>query len=349
MANRESLMLSHVLDLTQPSSYSLANWYASEKLDGMRAIWLPDTKGFPVGGLPFANMDKDVKQDAKRAATGLWSRYFKPIWAPDWFTEALPRDVFLDGELWCGRQQFNTLTSIVKRKEADDRWNNVEFRVFDSPSPDQIYSDGKIHKPPILVKNFRGIWQWCKSSLAFDYKTHGYGFETVISKLLLPIAEKATGSPDTQHLRMHPQKKLHWNNGKALEELQVYLNTILEQGGEGVIVRHPMSTWVPKRMNTVLKVKPFTDADATITGFTMGEGRLAGMIGALEVEGEITDEKSGRSHRACFKLGTGLSDSERAWPSTTFKLGDVITYRYRELTPDGIPREGRFLRVRTDL
>lgn len=340
--NRESLMLSHVLDLTQPSSYSLANWYASEKLDGMRAIWLPDTKGFPVSALPFANMDKDVKQDGKRAATGLWSRYFKPIWAPSWWTDHLPRDMFLDGELWCGRQQFNTLTSITKRKEADERWTNVQFKVFDTPSPDQIYCDGKIHKPPILVKNFRGVWEWCRANLAYPYEIHGRGFE----RTLTVLKEKITDNP---WLSVHQQKRLNWNNGKALDELQVYLNTVLEQGGEGVIVRHPMSTWVPKRMNTVLKVKPFTDADATITGFTTGEGRLAGMIGALEVEGEITDAKSGRSHRACFKLGTGLSDSERAYPSTTFKLGDVITYRYRELTPDGIPREGRFLRVRTDL
>jgi DNA ligase-1 len=343
MANRESLMLSHVLDLTQPASYSLANWYASEKLDGMRAIWLPDTKGFPVGALPFANMDKDVKQDSKRAATGLWSRYFKPIWAPSWWLEHLPHDLFLDGELWCGRQQFNSLTSIVKRKEADDRWESVLFKVFDSPSPDMIYSDGKIHKPPILVKNFRGVWGWCKSNLAYEYVTHGRGFEQTFGNLLKVI------DPSNKYVKLHDQRKLHWNNAKAIEELQVYLDQVLEQGGEGVIVRHPQSTWVPKRMNTVLKVKPFTDADATITGFTMGEGRLAGMIGALEVTGEITDAKSGRSHHAAFKLGTGLTDSERAWPSTTFSVGTVITYRYRELTPDGIPREGRFLRVRTDL
>lgn len=341
MANRESLMLSHVLDMTQPRQYSLGNWYASEKLDGMRAIWLPDTKGFPVGSLPIANLDKDVKQDAKRAATGLWTRYFKPIWAPSWWLEHLPHDQFLDGELWCGRQQFNELTSIVKRKEADDRWNTVQFRVFDCPSPDQVYADGKIHKPPILVKNFRGIWEWCKSNLAYDYQVHGRGFELTLNHLLRVIPG------DNPYVKVHHQERLSWNNQKAIEGIEVLLNEVLEKGGEGLIVRHPMSTWVPKRMNTVLKVKPFTDADATITGFTMGEGRLAGMIGALEVEGDVT--VSGRSHRASFKLGTGLTDSERAYPSTTFAVGTVITYRYRELTPDGIPREGRFLRVRSDL
>jgi ATP-dependent DNA ligase len=51
MANREFLMLSQTLDLKETRQYSLGNWYASEKLDGMRAIWLPDTAGYPVGSL----------------------------------------------------------------------------------------------------------------------------------------------------------------------------------------------------------------------------------------------------------------------------------------------------------
>jgi hypothetical protein len=336
MANREFLMLSQTLNLAELRSYSLSNWFASEKLDGVRAIWLPDTKGFPVGGLPFANLDKDVKQDAKRAATGLWSRYAKPIWAPDWWTKDLPSDVFLDGELWCGRRQFQKTASIVKRKEADDRWSEVQFRVFDMPSPDQLYADGKIHNGT-FKKNFRGVWEWCKANLAFDYQPHGWPFEKV-QKVL-------AGLFDPNRPRFGPllQRQLHWNNAKAVEELEVYLNEVLEAGGEGMIVRHPMSTWAPKRLPTVLKVKPWTDAEATITGFSMGEGRLEGMIGALEVEGEINGRLTS------FKLGTGLTDSERAWPSTTFSVGTVITYRYRELTPDGIPREGRFLRVRTDL
>lgn len=338
--NREFLMLSHTLDLTKPMTYSLGNWYASEKLDGMRAVWLPDTKGFPVGALPFANLDKDVKQDSKRAATGLWTRYAKPIWCPDWFTQNLPRNMFLDGELWCGRGNFNKVTSIVKRKEAHEGWSDVTFKVFDSPSPDQLYCDGKIHKPPILIKNFRGVWQWCQENLAFDYQVHGNGFEVTLNKLNLGI--------NSEYCNVHYQKKLDWNNRVALDELKVYLDQVLSLGGEGLIVRHPMSTWIPKRMNTVLKVKPFFDAEATIVGVTQGEGRLEGMIGALEVEGEVTNA-TGRTHRVAFKLGTGLSDSERAFPSSTLVVGAVITYRYRELTPDGIPREGRFLRLRSDL
>ena len=335
--NREFLMLSHSLKLSEARSYSLGNWFVSEKLDGMRAIWLPDTKGYPVVCLPFANLDKDVTKNPKRAASGLWSRYAKPIWAPEWWLEGLPRNMFLDGELWCGRQKFQTLTSIVKRHNPDERWSDVEFRVFDSPSPDQIYSDGKIHNGT-FKKHFRGIWDWCKTNLAFDYNTHGNPFEKTLRLL---------SSLPGIYLRVHEQKQLNWNNQKASEEVQVLLDQTLEQGGEGLIVRHPQGVWTPKRMNTILKVKPENEAEAVITGFTMGEGRLTGMIGSLEVKGEVVDAQ-GRRRTVEFKLGTGLSDSERGWPSTLFAVGTTVTYLYRELTEDGVPREGRFLRVRGD-
>jgi DNA ligase-1 len=337
MANREFLMLSQTLNLAEARSYSLGNWFVSEKLDGMRAIWLPDTIGIPVGNLPFANLDKSG--NPKKPASGLWSRYAKPIWAPSWWLETFPRNIFLDGELWCGRKRFQELTSIVKRHDPDDRWKDVEFRVFDSPSPDYIYSDGKIHNGT-FKKNFRGVFEWCKKNLPFEYIAHGDTFEKVYYKTLLPL-------PNGSCLKIHQQVQLTWNNQGAVESLTKLLGQVLETGGEGLIVRHPQSTWVPRRMNTVLKVKPELENDAVITGFSMGEGRLVGLIGALEVEGEIADA-NGKSRRVAFKLGTGLSDSERAFPSTIFRVGTVITYRYRELTEDGIPREGAFLRVRSD-
>lgn len=335
MANREFLMLSQSLDLNETRKYSLGSWFASEKLDGMRAIWLPDTRGFPVGSLPFANLDKDHTQNPKRAATGLWSRYAKPIWAPEWWLSDFPRHTPLDGELWCGRGSFQKLTSIVKRHDPDERWNEVQFCAFDMPSPDHVYLDGKIHNNT-FKKNFRGVFDWCKDNLAYDYVVHGYPFEKVYRLLRMSIG---TTHP---YLKVHAQCQLVWNNAKAVDELKVLLDQVLADGGEGLILRHPQSLWVPKRMNTILKVKPFTDDDAVITGFSMGEGRLDGMIGALEVKGTI----NGREQS--FKLGTGLSDTERAYPSTLFSVGTTVTYRYRELTEDGVPREGRFLRVRSD-
>jgi DNA ligase 1 len=75
------------------------------------------------------------------------------------------------------------------------------------------------------------------------------------------------------------------------------------------------------------------DAEATVIGHVAGKGKYAGMLGALEV-------KTASGQR--FKLGTGLSDSNRQNPPA---IGSVVTYTYRDTTPSGKPRFASFLRV----
>jgi DNA ligase-1 len=57
------------------------------------------------------------------------------------------------------------------------------------------------------------------------------------------------------------------------------------------------------------------------------------MLGALQVEtpGGLR-----------FKLGSGFTDAQRRQPPA---LGSQVTYRYRGLTPGGIPRFASFIRV----
>jgi DNA ligase-1 len=73
-------------------------------------------------------------------------------------------------------------------------------------------------------------------------------------------------------------------------------------------------------------VQTFYDAEARVTGYVPGKGRLAGITGALKCEME-----SGKK----FNVGTGLSDKQRRNPP---KIGAIITYRFQELTRDGVPR-----------
>jgi DNA ligase 1 len=73
-------------------------------------------------------------------------------------------------------------------------------------------------------------------------------------------------------------------------------------------------------------LQTFYDAEARVTGYVSGKGRLAGITGALKCEME-----SGKK----FNVGTGLSDKQRKNPP---KIGSIITYRFQELTRDGVPR-----------
>ena len=86
---------------------NLKEYWASEKLDGVRAYW-------------------DGKQ--------LKSRNGNMYRAPAWFTDDFP-DQPLDGELWIGRGTFEQLVSTVRKQTPDhDEWRKVSYQVFDLPT-----------------------------------------------------------------------------------------------------------------------------------------------------------------------------------------------------------------------
>ncbi|WP_261397085.1 DNA ligase [Photobacterium rosenbergii] len=87
---------------------TLGEYFASEKLDGIRAIW---------------------------TGRELITRQGNPINAPAWFVAPLPKDMWLEGELWIAHQQFQQLSSIVRQKQpCNKEWQKVRLMVFDAPS-----------------------------------------------------------------------------------------------------------------------------------------------------------------------------------------------------------------------
>lgn len=111
---------------------------------------------------------------------------------------------------------------------------------------------------------------------------------------------------------------------------------IVNRGGEGVMLRQPESAYQRGRSPTLLKVKPYDDAEATIISYEPGQGKFSGKLGALRVR---TDD--GRE----FSIGSGFTDADRESPPP---VGTVITYRFRGLTANGLPRFATYFRVRRD-
>ena len=119
--------------------------------------------------------------------------------------------------------------------------------------------------------------------------------------------------------------------------LQALLRQTVQAGGEGLVLHRSDALLASPTTDDLLKLKPFEDAEARVVGHVAGQGKYAGLMGALQVE---TPE--GRK----FKLGTGFSDAQRRDPPA---LGTWVTYRYRDINPSGIPRFASFLRLREDL
>ncbi len=252
------VLLAHAWD----NVADLSDWWMSEKLDGVRAYW-----------------------DGER----FLSRQGNEFFAPEWFTERLPKHP-LDGELWGGRKNFQRTVSTVRRQDRSEAWREVRYLVFDLPA---------LREP----------------------------FETRYEELL-----RIVRMLDQAHVEAH----LH-TRCRNLDELRSELARVEALGGEGLMMRRPGSLYESGRSHTLLKVKNFHDAEARVVGHLPGAGKHKGRLGALDCV--MPDGTR-------FSVGTGLSDDERKNPPP---IGSIVTYRYQELSNDGVPRFPSYVGIRDDV
>lgn len=117
------------------------------------------------------------------------------------------------------------------------------------------------------------------------------------------------------------------------QALQRRLDAVVAAGGEGLMLHRADAPWAPGRSDALMKLKPHLDAEAEVVGQREGRGKYQGMVGALDVRAP-----DGRR----FRVGSGLGDALRQHPPAP---GETITYRYRDLTPSGLPRFATFVRM----
>jgi len=359
---REFLMLGKAYD---PSKHKIAGFYMSEKLDGIRAFWDGGiTRGVPTASVPWASVlnpkTGQPKTKIKEFSTGLWSRYGNPIMAPDWFLNTLP-SCPLDGELWAGHGGFQTVTSVCKKDVPGDEWRGVQYGIFGTPSIWCVFQDGEIKNSNFLKTiNRHEIELWLKNrdrNLVEGFIS--LSGEPNFAAELANLKEWIDSTSETHF--MIRQEKLSDNEATAKIRVEDAKRQVIEGGGEGLVLRNPQKVWVPKRSDAVLKVKGELDAEGTIVGFTSGRetdkgSKLLGKIGALildfagkrlELAG-LTDEErefSCEEEVNYAKDNPGI-DMPKGFQGRKFKVGEWVTFQYRELTNEGIPKEARYWRKR---
>lgn len=103
-----------LLAKTYKKQSDISRYWASEKLDGVRAYW---------NGEQFISRQGNV------------------FHAPEWFIEGFPKQP-LDGELWIARESFEQLLSaVIKDTPIDEEWQKVSYRVFELPEAAGTFSD----------------------------------------------------------------------------------------------------------------------------------------------------------------------------------------------------------------
>jgi DNA ligase-1 len=355
MAKRQFVMLAQKYE---PRKHYIGNYFVSIKLDGIRCIWDGGlSRGLYCDEVPWANVEKDYRLLDRPRASGLWSRLGKVIHAPSWFLDQLP-NYPLDGELWTPGGSWQVLSSIVKQHNPNDvNWRQVYYSIFDSPSLEQIFASGDINITN-FKKSFRNIESWIeerRKTVSLNPITGEISFMFMYEKLLLRYEINNVYG-------IHEQIELPYKDyGEILENK---LKEVVDSGSEGLILRAPHSVWVPERSHLLLKYKPFQDDEGIVTGYIWGRktdlgSKLLGMMGALilnyngkrlELSGFTDQERRmvsrSNSSEEAYKEGEKHPGEEvnQGFVNPSFPRGSKITFRYRELSDTGIPKEARFLR-----
>ena len=183
-------------------------------------------------------------------------------------------------------------------------------------------------KTTSIVKSGAAGQEWRNVSFViFDAPNAKGSFEDRMAH-----AKKVITKAQTPHARV-----LDHVECSGIDHLKEELARVEGLGGEGLMLRQPKSKYAIGRSTTLLKVKTFHDAEARVIGHADGSGKHKGRLGAL-----ICSLPDGTK----FNVGTGFSDKERENPP---KVGSVITFRYQELTDDGVPRFPSYVGERIDV
>ncbi|MBM7454185.1 DNA ligase-1 [Oceanisphaera litoralis] len=224
---------------------------------------------------------------------------------------------------WNGRE----LVSRGGHRFAAPDWFVAGFP--DTPLDGELWlGRGRFEELSAAVRRYRpdeAEWRQIRF-MVFDLPASELPFEARLTAL-----ERLFSHLDSPYIERLEQRRLPDNTALA-----AYLTEVEALGGEGLMLRHRDSRYLPTRNRDLLKLKRFQDAEARVLAHLPGQGKYAGMMGALLVE-----TADGRR----FKLGTGFSDRQRQAPPA---VGAVVTYRYRGETGQRLPRFASFVRVRND-
>lgn len=248
-------------------------------------------------------------------------------YVPIWFIALMPPGIALDGEFFIGRGKFTEATSILRttlkeessRKSSDNsimdldkRWISIKYQVFDTPNSEPFEDRQELLEK--IISERTDIWK----------------------KIQLPIYLKKGKCP----IVLTKQYLI-----KSEQQLIDYYNILVSEEAEGVMIRAPKVEYIPKRTRLILKLKPEEEAECIITSpHKEGQGQFEGLLGSFRCQLIGTDKffYVGGMKRS-IRVNYNNKSSEEYHPD-----GTIITFKYTEMTPEGIPRFPRYKGIRDD-
>lgn len=229
----------------------------------------------------------------------------------------LPAKTLLDGEFIVSMQGIDNflatgsiLRSLPERAATMERLHSVRYVVFDV-----LFYNGHV----VWQRTYRDRW-WLLEKLV--HQGHSRGVVSVSLPEVIPAQSPLTS----------------WNALKALVTTNRWEGLIFWQLHWPTVVRFDGH---PARANCY-RWKPVLDDDFIVTGYTPGQGKHTGRMGAL-----VLAQYVGTQLVDMGTVGTGFDDQTRVeacqW---TYPL--VARVEFGERTPNGKLRFPRFLGLRPD-
>ena len=147
-------------------------------------------------------------------------------------------------------------------------------------------------------------------------------------------------------LRVVPGIEVDLDTSEGREVMHNFANHAVDQGFEGIMIKHLDAPYECRRSSSWLKWKPFIEVSLTVVAVEPGTGRNQGRLGALVCEGVDADRL------ICVNVGSGFSDQERDtyWADQQLVVGQVVEVRADAVTQNQDQtyslRFPRFLRFR---
>jgi len=256
---------------------------------------------------------------SKDKETCMLAKGFKDI-KPGWYYAQEK----LDGvRSICVQTDFNT----EERYARSGKFQEQLLHVFDMDrAPENILYDGEVMaRGKMTTKDFARTSGLVNSQKASDKKELVYIIYDIVdedmqqcdrTKLLELITPKLTSS-NVMVLPTHGP--FHYPND--MEKIGELASGIVANGGEGLMLRAVNGYYeIGKRSSYLIKFKNFQTCDLRVVGYTDGEGKHEGRIGAL-----ICRSDDGEFE---VKVGTGFKDYERELDFETTYLNNIVEIKY---------------------
>ena len=280
-------------DLIPTFSCMLANKYFDnpKKLEGKKFALTTKLDGFRLIAMKDENGNVSFFSRVGQRIEGL-------IEIEEELRNAFPPEVVLDGELTIcnyfeleSKDAYKAASKIIRLK-GDTPKTGLTYRVFDGMHIDEWRTQNCTHTYEERRNLLEGLF--------------GYAATPISHIELLPVLYQ----------------------GDDTSKIAELLEEVVAAGGEGLMCNLLDSPYRFTRCWDIVKIKKFNSLDLLVVDMEEGEGRLAGMLGAIHVRyrgGNIV------------KVGSGFSDEERKlyWSHPDLILGKICEIKYFEESSSG--------------